>query len=94
MLDVFKGGDLAWARKDQALKGTTANRKSPPEPDLLSIIRAPKTLPPNLGLANKITVVSKKLLKKKRSKLFLMMPHKAVGSQQTIWHFSALDLCQ
>ncbi len=69
MRDVFKGGDLAWARKGQALKGTTANRKSHPEPDFLSIIRTPK--PPNLGHANKITVVSKNLLKKEKIKVVL-----------------------
>jgi hypothetical protein len=53
MQDVFKGGDLAWARKGQALKGTIANRQSPLDPDHLSIIRGPKILPPNLVLANR-----------------------------------------
>ncbi len=79
MRDVFKGRDLAWARKGQALKGTTTNRKSPLEPDLLSIIRAPKTLPPNLGLANKITLVSKKLLKKE--KINVVLDDAAYGSR-------------
>jgi hypothetical protein len=71
MQDVFKGRDLAWARIGQALKGTTNNRKSLPEQDLLSIIGAPEVLPANWWLANKISEVSKKLLKKKKIKVVL-----------------------
>jgi hypothetical protein len=92
MQDIIKGGDLAWVIKRQVLKVTTVNRKSPPEIDLFSIIRVPKTLPPNPGLANLITVVSNKLLKKKTSTLFLMMLPMAAAFQQTIQHFSALGL--
>jgi hypothetical protein len=94
MQDIIKGRDLAFLIKHQALKGTTANCKYHPEIDLPSIIRAPKTLPPNPGLTKLITVVSKKVLKKKPSKLFLMMLPTAAGFQQIMQHFDWVRLVE